>query len=284
MNRNRRPMQYRRPLRRRRTRFPIILAIVGGVLLVLLTVLLIIGGRMHKKSQAFRETLPPETPAVETPITPETPSIVAYPLSALSPDALIALKESGATAASVALNTKNGSSLCSADTLAALSNSAASNGVYLSGVFYLTALTESDDLARFDALNDSCSVVANALRAGLSEVMLVAPVALSDAHTAELVRFVDDLRTLVPNAVIGLALPHGMLTDANAGTVDTLAKSFSLLATDLSHAADVNSSVEADLYYLLRYSMRVLLPSLESNDEQIAAVRNHGIQNLQILP
>jgi len=284
MKRNRRPMQYRRPLRRRRTRFPIILAIVGGVLLVLLTVLLIIGGRMHKKSQAFRETLPPETPAVETPITPETPSIVAFPLSAPSSDALIALKESGATAASVALNTKNGSSLCSADTLTTLSNSAASNGIYLSGVFYLTALTETDDLARFDALNDSCSAVAQALRSGLSEVMLVAPVALSDTHTAELIRFVDDLRTLVPNAVIGLALPHGMLTDANAGIVDTLSRSFTLLATDLSYATDVNSALEADLYYLLRYSMRVLLPSLENNDTQIAAVRNHGIQNLQILP
>lgn len=284
MNRNRRPMQYRRPLRRRRTRFPIILAIVGGVLLVLLTLLLIIGGRMHKKSQAFRETLPPENTVVETPTTPQTPSLLAYPLSSLTPEALDTMKSNGVSAASVALNTKNGDALCDADTLSALLASAKEKGITLSGVFYLTALEESDDLARFDALNDHCSVLAKAFRVGLSEVMLVAPNTISGAHTNELVRFVDDLRTLVPNAVIGLSLPHGFLTDANAETVDTLSKSFSLLATDLSQAAEINTALDADLYYLLRYSMRVLLPAREDNEAQIAAVRNHGVENIQILP
>ena len=287
MNRNRRPMQYRRPLRRRRTRFPIILAIVGGVLLVLLTVLLIIGGRMHKKSQAFRETLPEEVSETETPTTPETPSLLAYPLSSLTDEALDALKKDGVSAASVALNTKDGTALCDTDTLSALSASAKQKGISLSGVFYLTALKETDDLARFDALNDHCSVVAKALRSGLSEVMLVAPDTISSAHTEELVRFVDDLRTLVPNAVIGLSLPHGFLTDANADAVDTLSKSFSLLATDLSDLSktgDLDAALEADLYALLRYSMRVLLPSREDNAAQIAAVKNHGVENIQILP
>ncbi|MBQ2999486.1 MAG: hypothetical protein IJD64_03400 [Clostridia bacterium] len=284
MNRNRRPMQYRRPLRRRRTRFPIILAIVGGVLLVLLTVLLIIGGRMYKKSQAFRETLPEEQTELETPTTPETPSLLAYPLPSLTDEALDALKQNGASAASVALNTKNGEALCDADSLSALSASAKGKGIALSGVFYLTALKENDELARFDALNDHCSVVAKALRSGLSEVMLVAPDTISGTHTQELVRFVDDLRTLVPNAVIGLSLPHGFLTDANAETVDTLSKSFSLLATDLSEADDLDTALEADLYALLRYSMRVLLPSREDNAAQIAAVKNYGVENIQILP
>lgn len=284
MNRNRRPMQYRRSLRRRRMRFPMILAIAGGVLLVLLTVLCIIGGRMHKKSQAFRETLPEEQTELETPTTPETPSLLAYPLSSLTDEALDALKKEGVSAASVALNNKNGDALCDADTLSALSASAKDRGIQLSGIFYLTALRKTDDLSRFDAMNDHCSVVAKALRSGLSEVMLVAPDTISGTHTKELVRFVDDLRTLVPNAVIGLSLPHGFLTDGNAETVDTLAKSFSLLATDLSAENDINAALDADLYALLRYSMRVLLPSREDNAAQIAAVKNHGIENIQILP
>lgn len=284
MNGKNRHLQYRRPLRRRRARFPMILAIVGGVLLVLLTVLLIIGGRMYKKSQAFRQTLPSETTEVEPPTSLQTPSILAYPLSAPTEDALRTLTESGATAASVALNTKNGASLCNADTLSLLSGYAKEQGVYLSGVYYLTALEEPDDLQRFSAFSESCVTLSAALRAGLSEVVLIAPASLSEAHTAELLRFADDLRTLVPEAVIGLALPHGFLTDERAATIDTLAKSFSLLATDLTLASEVNAALDADLYHLLRYSMRVLLPSREDNEAQIAAVQSHGIGNIQILP
>ena len=284
MNGKNRHMQYRRPLRRRRARFPIILAIVGGVLLVLLTVLLIIGGRMYRKSQAFRDTLPPETTETETPETPETPSILAYPLSAPTTDAIDALKASGATAASVALNTKDGDLLCDTETLRTLSSYAKEQGITLSGVFYLNALRKTDDLARFSALSDACATVAAALRSGLSEVMFVAPEAISTAHTQELVRFADDLRTLVPNAVIGLSLPHGFLTDANAEAVDTLAQSFSLLATDLSNVSDLNKALDADLYSLLRYSMRVLLPTRENPEAQISAVRKHGVENIQFRP
>ena len=284
MNRNHRQMQYRRPLRRRRARFPIILAIVGGVLLVLLTVLLIIGGRLYRKSQAFRETLPPETEEIETPLTPEPPSILAVPLSAPTPAALRALKESGATAASVALNTKDGASLYTVESLSALSRAATEEEVYLSGVFYLSALRQTDDLARFSALSESCVSVAASLRAGLSEVVLIAPETISEEHTDELCRFVDNLRTLVPDAVIGLSLPHGFLTDDHTETLDTLSKSFSLLATDLSDQSDVDSAVDTDLYHLLRYAMRVLLPTREDNEAQIAAVKNHGIENIQILP
>lgn len=285
MNGRNRPMQYRRPLRRRRSRFPVILVIVGGVLLVLLTVLLIIGGRMYKKSQAFRETIPEEEAPIETPTTPETPSILAYPLSSDSlTESLEALKKNGASAASVALNDKSGTSLCDQKTLASLSANAKGKEIALSGVFYLDALEKNDDLARFARLSESCVTLAEALRAGLSEVVLIAPVAPSAAHVAELVRMVDDLRTLVPEACIGLSLPHGFLTEANAETVDSLSKSFSLLATDLSQETDVSAAVEADLYYLLRYSMRVILPSRENNEPQISAVKAHGVENIQILP
>lgn len=285
MNGRNRPMQYRRPLRRRRARFPVILVIVGGVLLVLLTVLLIIGGRMHKKSQAFRETLPEEQTEVETPTTPETPSILAYPLASDSLSAsLDELKQNGASAASVALNNKSGESLCSAATLSSLSARAKDQEIYLSGVFYLDALVETDDLARFARLSESCATLAEALRAGLSEVVLVVPASPSAEHVEELVRMVDDLRTLVPDAVIGLSLPHGFLTEANAETVDTLSQSFSLLATDLSQETDVSAAVDADLYYLLRYSMRVLLPFGQDNEAQISAVKEHGVENIQILP
>ncbi|MBO5938311.1 MAG: hypothetical protein J6Q82_02280 [Clostridia bacterium] len=280
-----RPSQRRRV--RRRQQITAILAVIGVTLLVLATVFLIIGARMHKKSVALRETETTAESDLPIPETPTTPSVIAYPLDKNSPYASLAdLSEQGKSAASLALNEKDGISLYSPSTLQAIATDAKTQGLYLSGVFYLTSLSEEDDLARFTKRSDECATLAEALRAGLDEVMLVAP-SLSEKHVEELSDFLRDLRRLVPNATVGLSLPKDFLREENAATVDALAGEFSLLAVDLSEELSIDERVEADLYYLLRYSMRVLLPSPDIEERfgaLMESVTSHGINNLQFLP
>lgn len=280
-----RPSQRRRV--RRRQQITAILAVVGITLFVLVTVFLIIGARMHKKSVALRSRENVEESEVIPPETPETPSIVAYPLDRTSPSLSIAtLAKQGRSAASLALNQKNGNLLYGKATVKAIAAEAKENGIYLSGVFTLSSLSEEDDLVRYELLSDDCIALAEALRAGVNEVMLLVP-DFSQSHTEELKALLSDLRRLVPDACVGLALPQEFLSEENAASIDDLAGHFSLLAVDLSSSSNVDADVEADLYDLLRYSMRVLLPSASSEDEQkamLASVTSHSINNIQILP
>ncbi len=277
-----RPSQRRRL--RRRQQITAILAVVGVTLLLLVTVMLIVGARMHKKSVALAERESSTESELLTPETPSTPSVIAYPLAQDAPYAsLAALSEDGKLAASLALNDKqDGTLLCSVSTIASIASDAKKQGIYLSGVFYLHSLSEEDDLLRFEKLSDECVTLAEDLRAGLDEVMLIAP-ALSEAHLEELSDFLNDLRRLVPNATVGLALPQSFLTEEHVETIDTLAKNFSLLSIDLSDEEEIDARVKADLYYLLRYAMRVLLPSADI-ESLTDAVTSHGVENIQFLP
>ena len=274
-----RPSQRRRL--RRRHQILTILIIIGIVLLVLTTVFLIIGARMHKKSVALRSQESVTESEIEAPATPEVPKIVAYALDRSSPSlSLKALVKQEKNAASLSLNHT------SLSTLSALSAEAKKSGLYLSGVFTLTSLSEEDDLVRFQRLSEDCVTLSEALRAGLNEVVLLVP-ALSAERTEDLKALLSDLRRLVPDACVGLALPHEFLSEENAAAIDDLAKHFSLLAADLSLSEDLNASLEEDLYLLLRYSMRVLLPSADSEDAQeplLQSVRSHSIENIQFLP
>lgn len=274
-----RPSQRRRL--RRRHQILTILVIVGIVLLVLTTVFLIIGARMHKKSVALRGQENVTESALEAPSTPEVPKIVAYALDRSSPSlSLSTLAKQEKTAASLSLNHTSPS------TVALLSAEAKKSGIYLSGVFTLTSLSEQDDLVRFEALSEDCVTLSEALRAGLREVVILVP-ELSAEHVEDLKALLADVRRLVPDACVGLALPHEFLSEENAAVIDDLAKHFSLLAADVSRAENLNTALEEDLYLLLRYSMRVLLPSSGSEEAQeslLQSVRSHSIQNIQFLP
>ena len=274
-----RPSQRRRI--RRRHQISAILTVIALTLLVLLTVFLIIGARMHKKSADFRsqQTTPTEEPV--TPTTPQTPQIIAYPLDRSTPSSsLSALFKAERSAASLSLDEGYSKS-----TLQSLASSAEKNGIYLSGVFTLTAFSTTDDLARYEQLSADCLLLTEALRAGLDEVLLVVP-ELSADQTEELKAFLADLRRLVPEATVGISLPRELLSDSNAALLDDLSKHFSLLAVDLSDSEDPDADVETMLYTLLRYSMRVMISASDEDTQEalIASITSHSIKNIQFLP
>ena len=275
-----RPSQRRRI--RRRHQISAILTVIAVTLLVLFTVFLIIGARMHKKSADFRSQQTTPTEELVTPSTPQTPQILAYPLDRSAPSSsLSALAKAERSAASLSLDEGYSKS-----TLQSLASSAEKNGIYLSGVFTLTAISNTDDLARYEQLSEDCLLLTEALRAGLDEILLVVP-ELSPDHVEELKAFLGDLRRLVPEATVGLSLPRELLSDSSAALLDDLSRHFSLLAVDLSEVEDPDAEVEATLYTLLRYSMRVLLAPAESEEAQeelITMLHSHSIKNIQFLP
>ncbi len=283
-------LSYRR---RRRQTMATVLTVVLVMLLLLLAVALIVGAVLHQKTADRRENSSTSDTEAIVPSTPKTPTVLAFPLDRESPSrSITSLAKDEKKAASLALCNENGDRLYGASTLSSIAKKADDAGLYLSGVLSLSALSQEDDLALHRALSEHCTLVAEALRAGLDEVLLVAPT-LSEEQLPALVDFVADVRRLVPDAVIGLSLPYDFMTEDNATRVDTLAKSFSFLSVNATEHGKaeptdyVSEVVDGTLYYLLRYSMRVLLPTPAEDEAQTAmidTVKEYGVKNMQFLP
>ena len=274
-----RPSQRRRV--RRRHQLSAILAVVGITLLLLATVFLIIGARMHKKSAALRELTTESEQEILAPATPQTPKVISYPLNRTSPSAsLSALVKAEKSAASLHLSDSTSTS-----TVKSLAETADKQGIYLSGVYSLSSLAKTDDLTRHELLSSDCVLLAEALRAGLDEVVLLLP-ELSSDRVDELKAFLADLRRLVPDATVGISLPRELLSEENAPLLDDLSKHFSLLAVDFSDSEQLDADLETHLYLLLRYSMRVLISASEEETQEalISSITSHSIQNIQFLP
>ncbi len=315
MNSRNQPISNRRKWRRRRTARMVVLVIVSVLLLVFVG-FVIAGNALLNKTQ--QSAPPPEEQNTEKdspPTLAQAKKIRGYPILAETSDSstfssrLGALTAKGVTAVSVPLNTVENTLLYRSPvaetlgmqevgahtvTLERVAQYADEMGVYVSGTFYLTAFQEENDLLRSVLLAQASAVVAEAIRAGLDDLLLVVS-ELSEERIEELIRFVDGIRALEPNAILGLAIGEQVLEMKNANVVLTrLDEAVNYMALDLTRVGDtdVGSYVDAAIhdtqhhYALLYYHMRLLLPSGADDAQQAAlieAVEGDGFQDWQIL-
>ena len=130
-------------------------------------------------------------------------------------------------------------------------------------------------------------MVVEAFEYGMRDIVLRAP-ALDDDSLTELVRFAETVKGFVPNAVLGLSLPDGVVSAPDAKKMEELAYCFDYLALDLCRYGEddpvgvAEAQTDAMLYYLLRYHMRVLIPA-EAQEDVIAKLNEFNVTNWMIV-
>jgi hypothetical protein len=304
-------MQYRRSIYRKR-RIRVIIITSAVVLALLVSVFLILGNVLFDKAnENDGET------ANTSATTDKHDSLPSYNVrqikaSAISLDgtlkdissALNTAKTGGFNSVSVMMNSPDGKLTHHSDIAERLKysifndskisvntfmESAKERSLYVSGVYYISAFSESDELARSVAMAELTTVISESLRAGVDEVILIAP-DISEAQCSEVTHLISEIRSFVPDAVIGFALPESLVGSKNAEIIDELAKQVSFLALDLTKYGDADplefakERTGAMLYSLLRYNMRVMIPSFEESEKQssiVSAVESAGISNWQ---
>lgn len=313
MNNNQRHARYRRMIMRRR-RIRMILIISGILIAVLATVFLIVGSSLAKKHT------PPPTDEPEEEIESREPDAVYLPetmkglatvletadSSTLS-GRLRALEKAGATAASVAMNRPDGTlcyrsatasslGLLSEEVSVTITNAARLAKEYdlrLSGVYYLTFPSVEDDRLRSVARAKDAAVLSEALSDGMDDILLLCEAADKE-DVAELTLLYEEVRRLSEDGALGLCLSQKILTaKGSAVAVDDLSSAFDFLAVSAADygendpAAFVETVAAERLDFLLRYRMRILLPSLEDETAQnavITAAEQYSAKRWQILP
>ena len=275
------------------------------------------GNLLNRRNQANAEATSPPVESTEPTEPTRTPirEVRAYPVAIETTDAesfsdrLSALTAAGRTEASIPLNTRDGRLLYRSElgerlgfvtdgersvTLTDALPAAKESGVYLSGVYYLTVFSETDELLRSVALSRSAALLAEGLRAGLDDVLLIVP-EFQDAYTAELLRFVDELHALAPDSAIGLALSAEQFAADNSSQISALYDGVDYLALDAVtpdgtdplaalSAAVTNPNIR---YHLLHYHARILIPSAADETElasRIAIPEAEKFYNWQIVP
>lgn len=316
MNGYRRHTKYRTEIYRRK-QIKTVLLTAAAVLLLVFIALLILGSILMKRSKTDEPSIQEETQTVteEGAELPSTPPLRATPvlLETSGSDTLASrltrLVHSGYTAASIPLNQADGALLYRSSLTAPLELTVAGEysvtlesavgraeemGIYLSGTYCLLGLEAEDDLVRSVNLSKSAAVVAEALRAGLDEVLLV-PSSLTAEQIPALLHFADSVRALAPEGVLGCALPPSLLQESSAAeSIKLLSEHFHVLALDLTQSGTdapteyVESTMASSgtLFYLLRYEMRILLPEMGEESAMTALlelVEVNWTKNWQIL-
>lgn len=313
---NRRPMPYRKRRGRRQT-LRAVLITLACVVTVLLAAFMIIGNRLLKAIDAPSES-ETEQGKQETDLPKalaKAQQIGGYPIVAETSDSstfssrLSVLTAEGASAVSMSLNTLENVllyrspiavklGLVSASdrtvTLEQVMRSAEQAGVYVSGVYTLTAFGEEDDLVRSVALSHAAAILTEAFRAGIDDVLLIVP-DWQGERAEELIRFAEGIRALQPDAVLGVAFNEAVLAMEGASELlETMSAAMNYLAMDATHAQgdDLAAAVDGLIhdpryhYNLLYYEMRLLLPDGADKTERaalIAKTEESGIRNWQIV-
>lgn len=317
MNGRSRPISYRKRRQTKRTVLTVLI-VLGIVLALLFATFVFVGNRMLKRAENTPkdEQTKESTNENDRPDYAAPPSVNAYPVLAETTDSstfytrLTAAKEKGATAISLPLTDASGSLLYKSSaatamglqidspyrvTVDSLVEQARANSVYVSGVYVLNATASEDELLRSVAYAQTAAVIAEALRAGLDDVLIYAP-SMPIGQKDELCRFVDQIRALAPDAVVGLALPRSVIADAEADAlIAELDTYFNYLALDVSETGETDAAefVDAQVhssqnqYRFLYYGMRLLLPAGADGETEsgiVDAAKRNGVQSWQILP
>lgn len=314
---NRRPMPYRKRRRRQQT-LRTVLIVLACVLALLVAAFMIIGNWLLDAIDEPSEngTEQGEQPAEQSAPLAAAEKIGGYPVWVETSDSstfstrLSALTAAGAKAVSLPLNTSENVLLYRSPiaeklglvgasdrtvTLEQAMKTAKASGVYVSGVYTLTAFDEEDDLVRSVALSHAAAILTEAFRAGVDDVLLLVPDWQGEG-VGELTRFAEGIRALQPDAVLGVALNETLLGGESASALlEELRGALNYLAMDATHlegndpVAGVDGLIHDPSYHydLLYYEMRLLLPDGADETERaalIAKTEESGIRNWQMLP
>jgi len=189
--------------------------------------------------------------------------------------------------------------------------------LYSIGITYVSELDSSNDLTRSAAIGYYAARIAEAFRAGVDEVLIYAPDTAPE-RMDELIRLSDEVHRLVPEAVLGITLPYPLpeypaelesssdtveVSESQAETdtvkefsdslINDLWSAFDFFALDVCYSAEgdeiVSEAAESRLgellYYVLRYDIRILIPSGDEITDELAGIcEQRGLTNIQFMP
>ena len=241
-------------------------------------------------------------------------NVNAYPLPLLEDGSSFASRlanvKEGATSVCVSLNDRDGilfyrSAIASkfayltiksdASNLSSYLNSIDEEDLYTTATLFIPTFKEnSDDLTADIELSIWGSVVCEAIRGGIGDVLLIVENA-TENDVERLCTLADSIHVTEKTAVIGLCLTSDILeAEKSVSLIDTLSKSFDYLAFDATNVKGEGTLLEnteqaiADMQLqLMYYKMRVLLPrgsNAEELDKLAEIVTKHSISSWQALP
>ena len=161
-------------------------------------------------------------------------------------------------------------------TLSGIVSITTSRNLYCTGITYVSELRSNNDLVRSAAIGYHAAMIAEVLRAGIDDV-LVMPGEISEDRYDELIRLADEVHRLAEGKRVGVALPASAFTaDNSADVIYKMSQSFDFLAVEI----DENTDMSGLVFYLLSYNVRVLVPNAEMA-ERVRVERSH--YNIQIM-
>ena len=321
-------MQYRRGIYRKK-RIKLIIIASSISLLLLLTLFLIIGTALSNKTHIYDPNGEDGTqvPTDNTSL-PKAEKIQARPLVLLTQDSSslysrVTSLPSGTEAVCVRLNLSDGTLLYKSDIAGTISSfKTAENAsraetlfstiqrreLYISAALEMTALSKQSEFLLPVMLSAYSSMAAEVFNAGADDILFIAPAPVGEMtqekleeYTSQLISVADQTRKLSANACFGFALPDALLSAENsAEIISELSEHFNYLAIDATNYGKEdpaeylerklgNSESSDTQYYILRYDMRILLPSLSDRETEerlisIAEQYSSNNHNWQILP
>ena len=115
---------------------------------------------------------------------------------------------------------------------------------------------------------------------------------ISGENIDELARLADNIKAINPNAVIGITFTREIMAHPDSAFyVDKLKGAYDFTCLDLSNNGEdnaveyVNTAVSENLLYILRDKMRILLPSVDSDTQELlkTALASNSVSNWQIV-
>ena len=315
MNRSPRRVSYRRRAYRK-NRIKLILGVTAAVLATVFIAFVIVGNMMGDKVENNIVKRKPKADQTEALPHDEVKTVRAYPVpiyvegSSLLATRIKNAADEGYTDACFFLDGEDGALYYNSEVAISLGKHQANSDMptlqkavkafhdkelYAIGMTRLSEFNTDDDLARSAATGYYSALIAEALRAGVDDVMIFVG-SIPTERYAELQELADTVHRLCPDGKIGLTLPPEVLSDTNnSELLDGLWDHFDYLAADLTNLtatedqtldATVDQTLGGMLYYLLRYDMRVLVPYSSVSDEMakiLDTVSKNGSQNIQII-
>ncbi len=296
-----------RPVRRRRGISPLVV-IISVVLAALLILFIIIGNVLNKKTQAPPKTTTGVTTDTEAP-KPVPPSYKCVLLdiegggASQTQSNITKLAGGGATALSVKAKGADktllysstvaksfGKPTASSLEMSTLVSRAKGQGMHVSVYFSLDFASVENVDVRLATLGYESALVSELFASGVDDVIISSP-DIKLENIDELCGFAENVRSANKNATLGIALSSELYASAESAiAIDKLLEVYDILGLDLSKAPSedtakyIEGALSGNLYYILRYNARVILPSLPDAAASAAigeVISSNSITNYQ---
>lgn len=308
-------VQYRRNSYAKK-RIKAIVAITAILIVVLVVLFFVVGKILKNKVDGNGgEGGGTGTPAVTTPPAhAELPSVNGYgiSLSGLTNQAIsdkvsaisdvsgsginfVARNSSGEEIYSSAVARNMGKQTASAGyvKVSDIASRAERRSLRVSAILPVSAFQVSDDLERSVILAYDAAICAELSREGADDVLIsLRGAEVTEKNIDELIRLAESVKNIDSEVLLGISLGRGMLEAAGSEVlVSKLWEAYDFLAYDISEPEankDVLTFAEESVnpevhYYLLRYNMRILLPSLAGAELEgvVGVLKGKGLSNWQ---